>query len=413
MNIAEMHVWFRQYAQQMGMQNVRAILPEQIDVLINTAISDIVNQLVRENVGLVNDRVITDNVKLNQVNVLRTLYKVAVIEMSPALAANRAFTFSAADRQTGKMTTTTNAKNIIPDYLYLVDFSLNYKQVSNNLGYVGSNSTVFSIKTANSAASGTNNFLFSNIPGDSKITLEVYNPALTTPGFEMVEFELSGGSLKSVEDNTDILYVVKEDGSENEVTPYFILLKASDSTFGTKVNPVTTTTTSYIQPSFDADALETNYFPVRIIQDAYLADTLNDFVLKNRLRTPIIVTYNNGVGVNFEKNFDIYIDKFNQISNGGNTRYVLPYGLIPYNLRMSYIAPPAQVKYVEDLTGSSGSNVDCDLPESIHIDILKHAVDLYNTSINGGLYSVQQNNQAQQREIARNEARPANEGYQN
>ena len=32
MTIAEMHVWFRQYAQQMGMQNVRAILPEQIDL---------------------------------------------------------------------------------------------------------------------------------------------------------------------------------------------------------------------------------------------------------------------------------------------------------------------------------------------------------------------------------------------
>ena len=48
MNIAEMHVWFRQYAQQMGMQNVRAILPEQIDVFINTSISDLVNQLVRE-----------------------------------------------------------------------------------------------------------------------------------------------------------------------------------------------------------------------------------------------------------------------------------------------------------------------------------------------------------------------------
>mgnify|MGYP006955536998 CR=1 FL=1 len=29
-----MHVMFRQYAQQMGMQNVRAILPEQIDLLI-------------------------------------------------------------------------------------------------------------------------------------------------------------------------------------------------------------------------------------------------------------------------------------------------------------------------------------------------------------------------------------------
>ena len=37
MTIAEMHVWFRQYAQQMGMQNVRAILPEQIDLLINNS----------------------------------------------------------------------------------------------------------------------------------------------------------------------------------------------------------------------------------------------------------------------------------------------------------------------------------------------------------------------------------------
>ena len=35
MTIADMHINFRQYAQQMGMQNVRAILPEQIDILIN------------------------------------------------------------------------------------------------------------------------------------------------------------------------------------------------------------------------------------------------------------------------------------------------------------------------------------------------------------------------------------------
>ena len=49
MNISEMHVWFRQYAQQMGMQNVRAILPEQIDLLINTSILDTVNQVIKEN----------------------------------------------------------------------------------------------------------------------------------------------------------------------------------------------------------------------------------------------------------------------------------------------------------------------------------------------------------------------------
>src|SRR5574344_3149061 len=76
MTISEMHVWFRQYAQQMGMQNVRAILPEQIDNLINTAIKDTVDEVINKSVGTTNDRVITDNAKLANVNALRTLYRV-------------------------------------------------------------------------------------------------------------------------------------------------------------------------------------------------------------------------------------------------------------------------------------------------------------------------------------------------
>ena len=40
MTTPEMHVMFRQYAQQMGMQNTRAILPEQIDLLLNTSQMD-------------------------------------------------------------------------------------------------------------------------------------------------------------------------------------------------------------------------------------------------------------------------------------------------------------------------------------------------------------------------------------
>ena len=73
MNIADMHVYFRQYAQQMGMQNVRAILPEQIDILINTAIVDIVNKIVRDNVGVRNDRLVKDYSKIGNVDALRTL----------------------------------------------------------------------------------------------------------------------------------------------------------------------------------------------------------------------------------------------------------------------------------------------------------------------------------------------------
>lgn len=295
MNIAEMHVWFRQYAQQMGMQNVRAILPEQIDVLINTSISDLVNQLVRENVGVRNDRVITDNSKISQINALRTLYKVTELDM---VGATPFMEFLAANMLTGKMSNKQTGGDDVssttaPDYLYLVDFSLNYK-------------------VTNTGFSGTH-----------------------------------GGTA----------------------------------------------------PTFAADGVETNFFPVRLIDDAYLADTLNEFVLKNRIRTPILVTYNNGT-------FDLYIDTFIKDTNV----YHLENNLVPYKFRMSYISKPAQVRYATDI---GGTNIDCDLPDSMHVDILKHAVDLYSLSLNGGLYNAQQNQQQQQRETTRNEARPINEGYQN
>jgi hypothetical protein len=84
MLLTDMHVWFRQYAQQMGMQNTRAILPEQIDILLNTSINDIVNQIIKENIGITNDRVITDNSKIGQINALRSLYKVKEIEFKPS-----------------------------------------------------------------------------------------------------------------------------------------------------------------------------------------------------------------------------------------------------------------------------------------------------------------------------------------
>lgn len=300
MNIAEMHVWFRQYAQQMGMQNVRAILPEQIDVFINTAVSDLVNQLIRENVGIRNDRVITDNAKIGQINALRSLYKVQELDLATATPFME---FLAENMLIGKMSNKTIGGNdvsttVAPDYLYIVDFSINYKVA--NRGYSGSHG-----------------------------------------------------------------------GQAPDIAP----------------------TTGKLNPS-------TNYFPVRLIEDAYLADTLNDFILKNRIRTPIIVTYNDGT-------FDLYIDEFKLDTDG---TYYLVNKLIPFKLRFSYIASPAKVKYAKDI---GGDNVDCDLPESMHIDILKHAVDLYNVALQGGLYSAQQNQQAQQREMSRNEARPTNEGYQN
>ena len=296
MTTPEMHVMFRQYAQQMGMQNNRAILPEQIDLLINTSIMDSVNEIIKQNIGITNDRVITDNSKIGQINALRSLYRVSILDMFPTNKDDRYFGFSASDRYSGRMST--SSKNIvkdIPNYMFLVDFSLNYKQTSN----------------------------------------------------------------------------IGCDGSDTQYTP----------------------------PAFKPDGLITNFFPVRIIDDSFLADTLNDFILKPRLRSPIIVTYNNGAN----NVFDLYIDKF--IKDASNSTYYLADRLLPYQLRMSYIAKPAAVAYKEDV---GGTNVDCDLPEYMHVDIVKHAVDLYHIAISGSMMTAQAQEQNARQENMRNNYR--NEG---
>ena len=51
MNIGEMHVTFRELAQQMGMQTVRAILMEDIDICLNAAIIEKARNVIVENVG--------------------------------------------------------------------------------------------------------------------------------------------------------------------------------------------------------------------------------------------------------------------------------------------------------------------------------------------------------------------------
>ena len=283
MTIAEMHVWFRQYAQQMGMQNVRAILPEQIDLLINSSITDTINQVITQNIGMTNDRVITDNSKINQINALRSLYKVLEVAAIPFTSGTGNICPFKRSEETVVYKISAEIRNFVEfsktytgtfDYLYLVDLSLNYSDV--------------------------------NLPGD---------------------------------------------------TPDIV----------------------------------TNYFPVRIIDNAYLADTINDFVLRPRMRTPVAVIYNDQI--------DIYVD--NVIASN------LPENLIPYKLRVSYIAKPAVVAYKSDL---GGIDVDCNLPEYMHVDILKHAVDLYRIAISGALSASQQAEQNQQRENTRNNYR--NEGNQ-
>ena len=271
MTISEMHVWFRQYAQQMGMQNVRAILPEQIDNLINTAIKDTIDEVINKSVGTTNDRVITDNAKLANINALRTLYRVKTY--TPSEASSTINTYANSPYRVSSKTIF-SSENV----LYYVDFSIKYDL------------------------------------GDSK---------------------------------------------------------------------------------------ESRLFPIRIIDDSYLADVLNDWVLAPRMRTPVMVVYKDDTS-DTDSVFDIYIGDNDSIPSISSTAKIK-------SIRCSYIKAPKKVAYLSDV---GGTNVDCDLPEQLQIPMLKHAVDLYRVSINGSLYSNQQNAQQNQQEIARNNARPDNEGYQ-
>lgn len=277
MTISEMHVWFRQYAQQMGMQNVRAILPEQIDNLINTSIRDTIDEIINKNVGTTNDRVITDNAKLSNINALRTLYRVK----THSLPSGDSSAYMIGNYKNNPLKL--KSKDIFTDesVLYYVDFSIQY------------------------------------------------------------------------------------------------LLRNSSVS---------------------------RLFPIRIIDDSYLADVLNDWVLAPRMRTPVMVIYNDDTigSSDLDSIFDIYLGENDNLATSITTGTV-------NKIRCSYIKTPNKVAYLSDV---GGTNVDSDLPEQLQIPMLKHAVDLYRVSIQGALYANQQNSQQNQQEIARNNARPDNEGYQ-
>lgn len=271
MTIREMHVMFRQYAQQMGMQNVRAILPEQIDLLINNSISDVINQVITQNIGTTNDRVITDNSKLNQINALKSLYKV----------------------WKGKVTLGNAKTNYIASY---------------------------------------------ELP--------------------LSAFKSSGTYNNDTVNSTAISYI------------YIVDLSISykkDSNF------------------------VSNIFPIRIIDDMYLADVVNDFILHPTFRSPVATVHDNTI--------ELYIDK----PDSSTTPFKFQ-GCDVNEIRLSYIAKPKQVKFLEDV---SGTNVDCDLPDYLHVDIVKHAVELYRTALSGSIAVTQAAQEQQQRENMRNNYRPS------
>ena len=275
MDISEMHQMFRQYAQQMGMQNVRAILPEQIDLLINNSISDTVNQVITQNIGITNDRVISDASKLNQVNALKSLYKVWKGSIADVTIKGNEKTSYIISFQlplnnfktTGTYTDDENSSTAI-SFLYVVDLSINYKK-------------------------------------------------------------------------TDFV---------------------------------------------------TNVFPVRIVDDQFVADVVNDFVLAPTMRSPVASIHDNLV--------ELYIDKAD--AKPENSQPFTFKGVSINELRFSYIAKPAVVRFAEDV---DGTNVNCDLPEYMHVDIVKHAVELYQIAKSGSLAAAQQAQQNQQREQVANNYR--------
>lgn len=270
MTIREMHVMFRQYAQQMGMQNVRAILPEQIDLLINNSISDVINQVITQNIGTTNDRVITDNSKLNQINALKSLYKV----------------------WKGKVTLGTAKTNYIASY---------------------------------------------------ELPINAFK---------------NGGTYNN-------------DGVNSTSISYIYIVDLS------------------ISYKKDSDFVS-NIFPIRIIDDMYLADVVNDFILHPTFRSPVATVHDNTI--------ELYIDK-----PDSSTPPFKFQGCDVNEIRLSYIAKPSQVKFLEDV---SGTNVDCDLPEYLHVDIVKHAVELYRTALTGSIAVTQAAQEQQQRENMRNNYRP-------
>lgn len=75
MNIGEMHNVFRTIGQQQGMQTIRAILPEDIDIYLNNSIINTVRSIVLENTKTVYNNKVPAHNAISPINSIRTLYE--------------------------------------------------------------------------------------------------------------------------------------------------------------------------------------------------------------------------------------------------------------------------------------------------------------------------------------------------
>lgn len=77
MTIQEMHNEFRTFGQVMGLQLVRGILPESIDVYLNAAINETVRNIISKNVAnSLQVGILPQAASITPINALRTLYRV-------------------------------------------------------------------------------------------------------------------------------------------------------------------------------------------------------------------------------------------------------------------------------------------------------------------------------------------------
>lgn len=406
MNLQNMHIWFRQYAQRMGLQNVRALLPDQIDIFINTAIDDYVNDLIRNNVGVTNDRVITDNSKIGTINALRTLYKVDKFNVVKINNDNTFIgtiplsVFNSASGSTEKLKF--KANNV--EFITNIEFrgtNIESKDISELQGTGVFNTTNYTYDVV-SALDDTNLYikLTTSIPNANKIVVIFDNEHYTSDEFEFAGYD----------------YILSLD--EDEINSSKFMFHPKDVLFYSDfaVNYKSTSDGIYKNAFGDtiipvAKSSPTNFYPIRIIDDIYIADVLQDFILKPTLRSPVITFHTIVENDEKKQNIDIYFgtpkDGINKkIKGTKDNPLFFNNNLVPYQIRMSYISKPAKVQYNED---QLESNIDCDLPENTHVDILKHAVDLYRISMQGSVFANQQQQQVQNQELARNNARA--EGY--
>jgi hypothetical protein len=368
----------------MGMQNTRALLPEQIDNLINTSAMDVVTEVIRMFTGDAGDRTIRDSVKLEGVNSLSTLCKVKTFNINGSKVSSY-----------GNKPYIINLKDYFSDVtpICYTDFSIAY---SNGMDILLS--TYDRIRLASAAkyeelSKEWHNYFdgstIDRVPSPEK-DITYYSPVIK---YFKDYYDKSISLLKSNNVDTSAFNVFPE-AHDYLTGSYNIIAHLND--VGQLMD--------LVNSALETNITYTNLFPIRIIENYKLSDTINDYIQSPRMRSPIMVIYDGDSDEYNGGTIELYFgdNKENGLSEVADKKYVS-------QLRCFYIKKPNEVKFVSDF---DENNVNLDLPEQLHIPVLKHAVDLYRASLQGNLFTAQENARLNQQDAIRNSDRPYNDSYQ-